>query len=112
METIIKCGSGFLHSAIIEFYMDWLEELLEEGNEQAFGIISAGFVKLFMQPKMPTVTSIKRLFPATLDNAIEILDEWPIEEYVSSVLPRLQHIAEMETMPRIFPEVIQRLRAN
>lgn len=59
----VKCSSGFIHSATVEFYLDWLEGM--EGNleDDTFGIVASGLALLAMKRLVDQVATGHRPFP-------------------------------------------------
>jgi hypothetical protein len=42
MNEAVKCSTGFIHSATIDFYLDWLEGMEGVDQDGAFGVVASG----------------------------------------------------------------------
>ena len=51
--------SGWVHAAVIDFLLDWLEA----ADEATFGTVAAALVRLARDPLIPKVFDIERKFP-------------------------------------------------
>jgi hypothetical protein len=58
----VKCATGFIHSATVEFYLDWSEGM-EGAGEDAFGNVAAGLGLLRKKSRVDQVTTGYRPFP-------------------------------------------------
>lgn len=107
VETVTHCKTGYLFTAIIEFYLTWLEELKGDYDEAVFGTVAAALCNLIRGASDPVVRSIERVFPSTPDNAVRLLGSSPLQEYAKTVMPRLRAIANREKEPRVMPYVLE-----
>ncbi len=107
VETVIRCMSGYLNAATIEFYLSWLEDFKGAYDDAIFGTIAAALCNLIRGASEPIVRSIERVFPSTPENAIRVLKSWPLEEYAKTVVRRLRAIAKWEKDPKVTPYVLE-----
>ncbi len=105
---LVTCASGELHAATIEFYLEWLEELVREcPTPQAFTHVASG---LAIQRRSATTTTViggKRVFPAKPD-APAYLPGWraaSLAEYARSIAPRLAALEAQEAEPKVMTRV-------
>ena len=106
IEILIKCRGSLLTVAVVEFYLEWLEQLNSGEESDTFAAIAAGFANLAIGATEAVVYDIERIIPSTPDNAVRILNKWPLPEYAASISSRLQDIAEREEGEPIIPEVM------
>lgn len=58
ITAVTKCFSGFTAKCVVEFYLDWLEELVDlrdYDSEAAYGNVVAGLCRLASQRRVPLV---------------------------------------------------------
>lgn len=106
IEILIKCRGTLLTAAVVEFYLEWLEELDSQQDFDNFAAVAAGFANLAIGATDDTVYDIERVIPSTPDNAVRILKQWPLAEYAASIAPRLEAVARREEGEPIIPEVM------
>lgn len=106
IEILIKCRGTYLTAAVVEFYLEWLEELDSEEDFDNFAAVAAGFANLAIGATDAMVYDIERIIPSTPENAVRILKKWPLPDYAASIAPRLVAIAEREVGEPIIPEVM------
>jgi hypothetical protein len=107
VKIVSHCLTGYIFSAVVDFYVSWLEDLQENYDDRLFGIIAAAICNLVRGVKEPVVRSIERVFPSTPENCIRLLASWPLEDYAEALAPRLRAIAAWEKEPRIMPDVLE-----
>lgn len=106
VEILIKCRGSLLSSAVVEFYLEWLEELDSRNDPDLFATVAAGFANLAIGASDGVVYDIERVIPSRPDNAVRIVHQWPLSEYAARIAPRLQQVAEREEGEPIIPEVM------
>lgn len=111
ISVVSKCLSGFTAKAAIEFYLDWLDELVDErdyDSEAEFGHVVAGLFRLANARSIPFVADGFRPFPVTSANG-----QWPDLKrldptaYAASIEGRLLDIEMREGVPRVVPHAIR-----
>jgi hypothetical protein len=106
IEILIKCRGTLLSVAMVEFYLEWLEELDSREDCDIFAAVAAGFANLAIGATDATVYDIERIIPSTPDSAVRILKQWPLSEYAASIALRLGDVAKREEGEPIMPEVM------
>ena len=106
IETLITCRSSFLSAAVVEFYLEWLEDLDSETECDSYAAVAAGFANLAIGATDAIVHDIERVIPSKPDNAVRILDQWPLPEYAASIALRLKGVARREVGEPIMPVVM------
>lgn len=106
IEILIKCRGSLLTLAVAEFYLEWLEELDSREDCDIFAAVAAGFANLAIGATDAIVYDIERVIPSTPDNAVRILNQWPLSDYAARIASRLQNVAEREEGEPIIPEVM------
>jgi hypothetical protein len=94
-------------AAVVDFYLDCLEE---ENDDGVYGMLAAGLANMVGQRKHPRVSEIRRVFPvqsAGGGSPIEVLEEWSFPEYGQRIEPRFLAIALAEKPPRVLPRVMR-----
>lgn len=106
VEEIIQCQGSFLIDAVVVFYLDWLGQLDSLVEEDLFGAVAAGLANLALGEHDGMVYDIERVIPSTRENAVQVLNQWPIAEYATIIAPRMQELADREQGESIMPEVL------
>lgn len=106
-EQLIQSRGSMLSSALIDFYLDWLEETDSEENADVYGAVAAGFANLALTVTDQTVYEIERVFPASPENAVKVLQKWTFADYARSIEPRLRALAVKERGEPVLPQVIE-----
>jgi len=103
----------------VDFFLKWAESAVEGGDEEGdgLGIAAAGLVNLANRAvqlesdgEPPGVIEIDRAFPAwsrPFDSVVRVADRWTLEEYATTVAPRLIDIARREHPPRVGPTILR-----
>ncbi len=111
----IKCTTGFLHSVVVEFEIEWLEEMDGEERDRLFGIVAAGLTNHVRQNRQDVVfTSGERSFPIphgiTTDARVRENRERArlvtVAEYARRLAPRLYALERSEPPPRVMPHLL------
>ncbi len=106
VEELIQCHGSLLMAAVVEFYLDWLEQLDSLVEEETFGAVAAGLANLVIGDTDGMVYDIERVIPSTRDNAVQVLDQWSLADFAEIIAPRLQMLTEMEQGEPVMPEVM------
>ena len=91
---------------MVEFYLEWLEQLDSQDDCDSFAAVAAGVANLAIGATDATVYDIERVIPSTTDNAVRILKQWTLPEYAATIASRLEDIAQREEGEPIIPEVM------
>ena len=112
-EVISKCFSGFTAKCVVEFYLDWLEELVDRHDYEGldlFGHVAAGLCRLADRRRVPFITDGLRPFPvpgketATDWSSVTMVDP---DEFARSIADRLHVIEQREGAPKVMPHAIR-----
>jgi len=106
IEILIKCRGSLLTAAVVEFYLEWLEALDCSTECDSYAAVAAGFANLAIGATDNIVYDIERIVPSTPDNAVRVLNQWPISEYAASIALRLEDLARREEGEPIIPVVM------
>jgi hypothetical protein len=109
MNNAVNCSTGFIHSATVDFYLDWLEGMEGTGQDDAFGIVASGLALLKMKSQTDEVATGHRPFPAqaaTPEQFRSSLKPIPFAEYVRSISRRIYALERSEPPPRVMPRVL------
>ncbi|RRH93659.1 hypothetical protein EH240_29125 [Mesorhizobium tamadayense] len=113
-EIVSNCHSGFTTKSAVEFYLDWLRELIDRQDDEGlsvFGHVAAGLYRLAaVHRATPFINDGLRPFPVPSD---EITGGWSSmtriepEEFASSISGRLYDLERRERAPKVMPHVIR-----
>jgi hypothetical protein len=92
---------------VVEFYLEWLEELDSTDDSDRFAAVAAGLANLAIGATDATVYDIERIIPSTPDDAVRILKQWPLSEYAPTLAARLQAVSQREVGEPIIPKVME-----
>lgn len=112
ITAVTKCFSGFTARCVVEFYLDWLEELVDlrdYDSEAAYGNVVAGLCRLASQRRVPFIADGYRPFPVSAagDGPWPDLKMLRPEEYAASIRLRLLDLERRESVPRVLPHAIR-----
>lgn len=113
VAVVTKCHSGATAKCVVDFYLDWLDELVDRRDydgEGIFGHVAAGLYRLANDRKGPFVAEGLRPFPVpgAGDNP-----EWPdmrsidAREFAESIAERLFDLERREAIPKVMPHAIR-----
>jgi hypothetical protein len=109
LNIAVKCSTGFVHSATVDFYLDWLEGMEGSGQDRVFGIAASGLVLLKKTCQLDYVATGHRPFPTRGTT----LEQWsasqtPISfaEYAQRISRRMHDLERAEPPPRVMPHVL------
>lgn len=113
VNVAVKCPTGFLYSASVEFEIDWLEGMEGDLQDGLFGAVASG---LALQHRMNTFDAVftgQRQFPVPKHDSPkdqkrhrEMQKPVSIEEYTNRIAPRLYALERTEPPPRVMPHVL------
>lgn len=106
IEILIKCRGSLLTAGVVEFYLEWLEDLDSRTECESYAAVAAGFANLAIGASDETVHDIERVIPSSPDNAVRIINQWPLSEYAVSITSRLEDVARREEGEPIMPVVM------
>ena len=107
IEELIQIRGRFLSAALVEFYLDWLEQLDSRNDEDLFGAVAAGLANQAIHHEQEPVYDLERVIPATPDEPVRLIDQWTFADYARTIAPRLQLLAAREEGEPIIPEVMK-----
>ena len=117
ITTVTKCFSGFTARCVVEFYLEWLEELVDlrdHDSEAAYGNVVAGLCRLASQRRVPFIADGFRPFPVSAagDGRWPDLKMLNPEEFAGSIEQQLLDIERREAVPRVLPHAIRAFGLN
>lgn len=109
-HDLARATSGFIYAAVVDFYLDWLDDCLKSGDESLFGNIAAQLARMPKQAGARKVFEMERIMPAW--NApdgvpIRYKETWGINEYARKIEPRFRDLLARESEPKVLPMVMQ-----
>jgi hypothetical protein len=93
---------------LASFYIDWLESLVEGGDDEEFGAVAAALARIALNHAR--IVDVERAFPSWKDDEhppITFKAEWTIPQFGRRIEPRLRDIMELESEPKIMETVLQ-----
>jgi hypothetical protein len=105
----VKCATGFIHSATVEFYLDWLEGMDGDVRDGLFGIVASGLAQLARKKKLDEVATGERPFPVSsmepgeYERSMKFI---PLEAFVRQIASRMRDLERSEPPPRVMPSVL------
>jgi hypothetical protein len=109
MNNAVNCSTGVIHSATVDFYLDWLEGMEGAYEDGAFGVVASGLALLKMKSQTDEVARGDRPFPvhsATPEQWRSSVQFIPLAEYLRSISGRLYALERAEPPPRVMPRVL------
>jgi hypothetical protein len=113
VDEAIKCSTGFLYSAAVEFEIDWLEEMEGDDRDGLFGLVASGLVLQKKANRHDLVFTGQRPFPIPRDVSaeeqkrnLELAVPISVAEYTGRIAPRLYALERTEPPPRVMPHVL------
>jgi hypothetical protein len=112
VETVTKCFSGVTAKCVVEFYLDWLEELVDRRDHRSlsiFGHVAAGLYRLADRRKIPFIADGPRPFPVPQDEDVPWPDYKQLDpqEFAVSIASRLFDLERREPPPKVLPHAIR-----
>jgi hypothetical protein len=115
-EIVTQTFSGLTTKSQVEFYLDWLEELVDRDDYEGlslFGHVTAGLYRLADRRLLPWIADGLRPFPVPNPGEEKEEEEWSsitkIEprEFANSIADRLYDLEQRESAPKVIPHVIR-----
>jgi hypothetical protein len=109
INEAVKCGTGFISAATVDFYLDWLEGMEGDLEDPKFGIVISGLMLLKKESRTDQVTIGERPFPTrgvTNEQWAAMRKPIPLSEYLKHVAPRMYALERTEPPPKIMPYVL------
>jgi hypothetical protein len=96
--TVSKCWSGFTAKCMVEFYLDWLDRLMDSGDDSSsrFGNVAAGLTRLAGSWRFGD-----GLRPFPYDEDSPDFFDLDREELAASISERLYAVERRESSPRV-----------
>jgi hypothetical protein len=112
VETVTKCFSGVTAKCVVEFYLDWLDELIDRRDYEGlsiFGHVAAGLYRLAHARSVPFISDGQRPFPVPRGEAAEWPDRKQIDprEFAASIASRILDLEGREAPPKVLPHAIR-----
>ena len=109
VNEAIKCSTGFIHAATVDFYLDWLEGMGGDDRDGAFGTVASGLALLKKKSRIDQVCTGHRPFPGRdvkPEQWKAMMKPISLAEYLKLVAPRMYALERSEPPPRIMPHVL------
>jgi len=109
VEECARCGTGVLHSDVVDFYLSWLEGMDATPADGIFGTVVAALINLKRSSRTNAVATGLRPIPARgvtkqqWDDAIKWI---PLDSFLRQITPRLIALERTEPTPRIVPHIM------
>jgi len=110
VQTVTKCFSGITAKCVVEFYLDWLDELIDRGDYEGlaiFGHVAAGLYRLADARSVPFIADGQRPFPVPRDAAWPGWKQIDLQEFAASIASRVLDLKEREAPPKVLPHAIR-----
>jgi hypothetical protein len=110
VDAAVRCSTGFISAAAVEFYLDWLEERQGALDDGLFGSIAAGLLLAQRNAKVDLVMTGSRPFPANGVSSEEyrrMAVMVPLADYTARIAPRLYALYRAEPPPKVMEHVLQ-----
>ncbi len=115
-QLLTHSTSQFAYATAMDFFLDWLEVCLADGDEEMFGIVAATLYRAAdLARESGGVIDVERVFPATAAGdaqPVRLLSKWTARKYGRVLTPRFRDIAARESEPRIMPAVEEHWRSG
>jgi hypothetical protein len=97
--------SGFVTEAMVEF---WLDRLEEGCCEAVFGSAVAAIAKMPAIARVPFVLDVERLLPAYAGGEpMKLLRRTTFDDYLEEIRPRLEALEATESEPKVIPRIFE-----
>lgn len=111
VQVAARINTGVVTDAAVRFWLGWAESLAAESDDQSqdvFGSVASALALLARNNKSKRVVDIRRRLPCTAKgDAVEVLQEWTVQQYAEIVAPRFYALEAGEEPPRVFSTVIE-----
>jgi hypothetical protein len=105
----VKCVTGFLSSATIDFVLSWMESIPADVSSALFGILASNLALQRRHLATPFVFTGERPFPfASVPEEARraMVKPVPIAAYTKAVAPRFRALEAAEPAPKVMTEVL------
>ena len=102
------CHSGLTAKCVVEFYLDWLDELIERedwDSQAKLGNVLAGLCRQAGQRQLPVIVDGLRPFPYDDEDQTWMKSIEP-DAFAASIADRLYDLEEREAAPKGMPHAI------
>ena len=110
LKDAVACQTSFISACTVDFYIDWLEGLVGDIGDGAFGLAAGGLASVKRKSGVNEVFTGLRPFPFTKTMTAEeiraIAKPIPIADYLERIAPRLYALERSEPPPRVMPDVL------
>jgi len=97
--------SGFVTEAMVEF---WLDRLEDGCSEAVFGSAVAAIAKMPVIAQVPFVMDVERLLPAYAGGEpMNMLRRTTFDDYLEEIRPRLAALEATESEPKVIPRIFE-----
>lgn len=110
IDEAVKCHTGFVSAATIDFLLDWLEGMDGDAQDGHFGSVASGLVLARRSMLVPKVATGRRPFPfaSASQTKVEAMRAFiDIKDYTSRIAPRLRALERTEPEPKVMPAVME-----
>jgi len=102
---ITAAKSGFVTEAMVEF---WLDRLEEGCSESVFGSAVAAIAKMPVISQVPLVVDVERLLPAYAGGEpMKLLRRTSFADYLEEIRLRLEALEAEESEPKVIPRIFE-----
>jgi len=110
VQTVTKCFSGITAKCVVEFYLDWLDELIDRREHEGlsiFGHVAAGLYRLADARSVPFIVDGQRPFPVPRDAGWPGWRQIDPQEFAASIASRILDLEAREAPPKVLPHAIR-----
>ncbi|MEK0082977.1 hypothetical protein [Benzoatithermus flavus] len=110
IDVAVRCTTGFISAATIEFYLDWLEERPGDLDDELFGSIASGLALDRRNARSDLVKTGSHPFPVTAVTPEEykrLGAMVPLDVYTARIAPRLYALYAKEPPPKVMEGVLR-----
>ena len=106
VKEICAAELGYLHGPIVEFLLDWMEELPTDSGP--FGAIAGILFRLPREHSDRGVIELERIFPAQIGQKSTVQrGEWSVPEFGELIAAKLRLLSDAEEEPKVTPKIMQ-----
>lgn len=110
-RVVVTSTSGFVHSTVVEFEIEWLESMNGDVDDHRFDIVASGLAQQKLKNELDVVfTGGIRSLPSPspgLPGHPEVSGPIPVDEYARRIAPRLHALESVEPPPRMMSYVLE-----
>jgi hypothetical protein len=107
--SLVGGTPGTIQAGVINFLIDWLEDLQATGDEDSFGSVAAALARIPLDHSTAVVYLTERNFPTCehRDRPLRVIGEWTLREYALVIEPRLRSLAAGKNPDQVLTEVLR-----